>query len=605
MHLNKRPLLSVILMAGLAAALPLPAAEHGSITYQTNAELGDHLKSLAKRHPQIVRASSVTLSAGTNNVWLVELGSGAVEERSRQPAMLVVAGIEGNDLAGTAAAVHWMDDLIARYATDEAIRALLDSTTLYVFPRMNPDAAASFFARPQVERTVNDRPVDEDRDGLMDEDGPEDLNGDGLITSMRVEHPEGEYILDPADARLLIRADRSKGERGEWRLLTEGIDADGDDQWNEDGPGGVNLNRNFPYNYRFFAPHSGIHQVSESETRALADFVIAHRNIGIVFTFGGTDNVVQTPKADSQGAARRPPTDLHPDDGPFYRELGKAYRDAIGLKKELTGNSEPGSFADWMYYHRGRLSLAARPWSPALQVELAKDQKPKKPKEEQEKPAEEDTESGTENANDPPEKPKSESKQPAPSKPSDSRNEQERAFLEWSEQHARGAFVPWEEIEHPDFPAHRVEVGGFAPFARTTPPESLLPGLARKQAEFLTELSGKLPRIAFRKIEVKHLGESVYDITVQIENGGYLPTSLVFGDITREVHPTRVILPLERSAFLSGQRVTMLGRIEGSGGMREVRYVIFAGDKEALQLEVISMLGGSLQTSIQLNQDQP
>src|SRR6185503_11696796 len=172
-----------------------------------------------------------------------------------------------------------------------------------------------------------------DHDGLVDEDGPDDLNGDGLITSMRIEDPEGEFILDPTDSRLLIKADKTKGEKGVWRLLSEGRDNDHDDEWNEDGPGGVNFNRNFPYNYKFFAPWAGLHQVSEIETRALADFVVAHPNIGIVFTFGAADNLIQTLKSEAGG--KRPPTAISDDDIPYYRELGKAWREELGLKKEL------------------------------------------------------------------------------------------------------------------------------------------------------------------------------------------------------------------------------------------------------------------------------
>ena len=152
-------------------------------------------------------------------------------------------------------------------------------------------------------------------------------------------------------------------------LFQEGRDNDHDESWNEDGKGGVNLNRNFPCNYRFFAPWSGMNPMSEPVTRKLADFVVAHPNIGIVFTFGAADNLAQTPKGEP---AKRPPTAIHEDDLPFYRELGKAWREALGLKKELTAGSEPGTFPDWMYFHRGRLSLAARAWSPALQLELSK-----------------------------------------------------------------------------------------------------------------------------------------------------------------------------------------------------------------------------------------
>ena len=35
----------------------------------------------------------------------------------------------------------------------------------------------------------------------MDEDGPEDLNKDGVITVMRVKDPAGDYMIDPDDPR--------------------------------------------------------------------------------------------------------------------------------------------------------------------------------------------------------------------------------------------------------------------------------------------------------------------------------------------------------------------------------------------------------------------
>ena len=48
---------------------------------------------------------------------------------------------------------------------------------------MNPDAIEALFATPLMEQRMALRPVDDDRDGAVDEDGPEDLNGDGFITT--------------------------------------------------------------------------------------------------------------------------------------------------------------------------------------------------------------------------------------------------------------------------------------------------------------------------------------------------------------------------------------------------------------------------------------
>ncbi len=61
-----------------------------------------------------------------------------------------------------------------------------------VAPLLNPDAARADFTTPRCERTSNGNPLDDDLDMQVDEDGPDDLNQDGLITSMRVKDPEGE-----------------------------------------------------------------------------------------------------------------------------------------------------------------------------------------------------------------------------------------------------------------------------------------------------------------------------------------------------------------------------------------------------------------------------
>jgi len=580
----------VFLFCLLACCAPARALE-----YQRNARLADQLRSLAAGQETVVRVRSLVRTAEGNEVWLVELGSGPDKDRSQRPAMLVVADIEGNDLAGTVSAVAWIEHLAVAHATNEAIQKLLDTTTVYVLPRVNPDAAARFFDRPRMESAVNNRPVDDDHDGLLDEDGPDDLNGDGLITWMRVQDPEGEFLLDPAEPRLLLKANRAKGELGAWRLFSEGRDNDHDDAWNEDGAGGVNFNRNFPFNYRFFTPGAGPHQVSELETRALADFVIGHRNIGIVFTFGAADNLVQTPKGE---APKRPPVALHEEDVPFYQELGRLWRDTLGLKKELAGSSEPGTFSDWLYFHRGRLSLAARAWRPAIQLERAKPDK----KDEEAKPQDKAPPESPK-----PDEPKEASKdgrpQPSRDKPSpDTRNEEERAFLKWIDGNAPELFVPWKPVTHPDFPGQTVEVGGFAPFAKSNPPERLLDDLAGKHVKFLTELAGKLSRVRLRKAEAKPLGNGVFEIKLQIENTGYLPTALAQGELSREVYPTRVVLSVDDQRILAGTKRPLLGPIAGSGGMREVRWVIQGQGLPKLEVEVVSMLGGTVQTSLELKE---
>jgi len=580
-------LVSIIL---ISAGLPIVHAAQ----YYDDKSLGRHLASLAGENPDLVRVESIARSMGERKVWLIEAGAGTKQDRKARPAILVVAGIEGNDLIGCTVAVAWVEHLLEQYAKDPNVARVLKTTTIYVIPRLNPDAAERFFARPQLETPVNDKPIDDDHDGLIDEDGPEDLDGDGLITWMRIEDAEGEHILDPKDGRLLMKADHLKGEVGAWRHLAEGIDNDHDERWNEDGPGGVNFNRNFPYDYKFFAPDAGVHQVSEAETRALADFVIEHPNIGIVVTYGAADNLSKTPKGASSAERRKPMTAIDEDDVGYYKAMGESFRKALGLDKELEGAALPGSFSDWMYFHRGRLSLAARAWSPAIAVALSRAAEKKKETPQQaaqgdekqdveSKPQEGDEDSGKK-----------------PRKDEDKRNEQEREELKWFDEHAPDVFVKWRPIEHRDFPNQRAEVGGYRPFARTNPPVEMIEQVTGKHADFLTTAAQRLPRIGVRKIEAKHLGRSVYEVKIQVENTGFLPTVLEHGQTTREIHPTRLVLVLEEELILSGTRITNLPVMRGSGGMTEVRYIIRAADHKKVDFEVVSMLAGRVEGTIDM-----
>lgn len=552
-------------------------------TYYDYKSLRKRLVSLARQEPNLVRVDSIAQSIDKRKVWVVEVGKCTEGDRKTRPAMLVAAGIEGNDLIGCSIAVSWLERLIKQYRTDAQITELLETTTIYVIPRLNPDAAEHFFTRPKLETSLNNKPADDDHDGLVDEDGPEDLNGDGLITWMRVEDKDGNYLLDPVDKRLLLKADHLKGEVGAWRYLTEGIDNDHDEAWNEDGRGGVNFNRNFPYNYKFFAPDAGIHQVSEAQTRGLAEFIIEHPNIGIVITYGAADNLLKTPAGAPPPGRRKPMTAIDKEDLGYYRVMGELYREAIGLSKELEGTSEPGTFSDWMYFHRGRLSLASRPWSPAIAVELSKSAE-KDENARQEKA--EDNEASNEGADS--------------KKDKDKHNEKERRELKWFDKHAPEAFIQWQPIDHPDFPGQRVEVGGYAPFSLTNPPASMVEEIVGKHTDFLTTVAQRLGRIGIRKIKTQHLGQAIYDIEIQVENTGFLPTSLAQGQTTREIYPTRLVLELDDEFFLSGARITTLPTLAGSGGMVETRYIIYAPGRKKIDFTIVSMLAGQVEGTIDL-----
>jgi hypothetical protein len=316
--------------------------------------------------------------------------------------------------------------------------------------------------------------------------------------------------------------------------------------------------------------------------------MVAHPQIGLIVTYGTADNLVKTPQAGETPGRGKPLTKIDEEDIAYYQKMGEMYRQAVGLEKELEGHTEPGSFSDWMYFHRGRLSLAIRPWSPALAVEVFKDM--------DEKETPDSTEPPKDLGQEDPEKSRSDKKE-------DDINKEERQWLVWHDKHASEAFVPFQAYDHPDFPEQRVEIGGYRPYALSNPPAHLIVDVSTKQQAFLTEAAQTLPRIRIRDIKVKHLGESIFEVKIQIENKGFLPSSLSHGRQTRAVFPTRLVLDVTDIRLLSGERIQRLDIIEGSGGMAETRLVLHSPKQQSICFEVFSMLAGRVSGTIELNQD--
>jgi len=428
-------------------------------------------------------------NAGASGAWSTDLGG-------NRPSLLIVAGLDAPQLHTTQLALRLAEEIVVR--AEEAARAgprgdesaqdepgrgapaasgrLLERMTIHVIPLASPDAAERFFLQPYCDAATNFHPRDDDGDGRRDEDPPDDLNGDGWITRMRIEDPAGRYIVHPADERLLIEADPERGERGRWRLMTEGLDNDGDRRFNEDPIGGVALDRNFPFDYPYFAPGAGEFQVSEPETQAVADFVFDHAELAAVLTFCPRGNLLHLPPSVPAGKQGRIKTKLLSADSPYLAHLGKIYRKLHPGDDPPKGAKSGGTLADWAYFHSGRWSLTTPGWWPPKLSE-AVDREPDPPAEEADVPEQPDDQPEKESAND------------------DKRAADQRRLLAWLESNSIDGFVPWQRVEHPDFPGRRVEVGGLKPLITSNPPLEQLEPLVAPHVEFLERLAALLPRL--------------------------------------------------------------------------------------------------------------
>ncbi len=534
--------------------------------YRSYDELQSYLNGLVREHSDKASLASIATTGEGRAVQVVTIVSSQVD---RHPALLIVGGAVGSHLAGTELTVRFIENILSDRS--DSIAELLNRVTFYVIPQANPDASAQYHAPLKYERNSNARLTDDDRDGETNEDGFEDLNSDGLITMIRVRSSGGTHVVDSIDPRIMIPANFAQGVRGTYDLYTEGIDNDGDGEFNEDGEGGVDFNRNFTYSYPYFKPGAGPHQVSEPETRAIADFCYEHQNIAAVFSFSPQNNLYHPWQVKKGEGESRIITSVRPDDESAMQHIAKIFGEVTGFESAPEYEPGTGSFTEWAYYHIGRWSFGANGWwMPKPEAKPAESNR--------------DTTSIT------PDKGQNKKGDESP----------DREALQWLEEYGiTTGFVNWREIDHPDFPGKTVEVGGFAPFVRTNPPANMLDSLGGKHAAFLKRLGGMLPQLIKDDLTVEPLGNGVNRITLRVMNTGYLPTISAMGQQSRVPQNVKVELTLASQQTLSaGRRVQLLEPVRGSGGTEELSWVIVGTGK--VKIEVYGPMAGGFTETVEL-----
>jgi hypothetical protein len=291
-----RAVLGLLALAGAAQAAQAADTVVSYQDYHPFAEVEGRLQAWAKEHPREVKLLTIGKSAGGRSLYVARISAGAGDDPDARPAVFVGANIAGYHNAGTEAALDLIQTLLDAPAGSPAAK-LLGSYCFYVAPALNPDAHDALFATPRDRRGGDGMKIDHDVDGLQAEDPADDLNGDGLITKMRIPDPAGGWLADATDPRVLVESDSMAQRPGAWRLVTEGRDDDGDGDLNEDGADGVWPDRNFPHAFPYSTPEAGPWSSFAPETKALLDFLFHHRNVALAVVYGPANNLLAAPQS--------------------------------------------------------------------------------------------------------------------------------------------------------------------------------------------------------------------------------------------------------------------------------------------------------------------
>jgi murein tripeptide amidase MpaA len=457
--------------------------------FYRHAELTRLLADYAESLPHLVQVQTIGQSHEGRDIQVAILTNQRTGAHADKPALWVDGNIHAAELTASTACLYYLHQLVSQHGLDRQVTQLLDTRTVYICPRLNPDGAELALAdKPRhIRSSTRPYPFDEEPvDGLT----VEDVDGDGRILTMRIPDPHGAYKQHEGDPRLMVP--REPGEFGGqyYRLIPEGTltNFDGVEIRANRDKEGLDLNRNFPSLWRqeFEQLGAGPYPASEPEVRAMVDFIVGHRNIGAAISYHTHSGVILRPMG-TQSDDEMIPEDLW------------AYKRFSALGEKLTGYPAISIFhefkyhpkevitgsQDWVYEHLGALFWTVEIWAPNKEagitdyhfIEWYRDH-----------PVDDDLK-----------------------------------LLRWSDEQCGGqAHVDWKPFEHPQLGP--VEIGGWDKmnFWRNPPPALREREVARFPA-WMTQIGLSLPKLEQLFAQCEPLGDDTWRVRFAVANSGWLP----------------------------------------------------------------------------------
>ena len=487
------------------------------------------------------RLFSYGMSAHGRSLMAMHIG------RENAPTVIVHGGLHARDCAGTVACVELARRIVADYA------AHTKTVSWLVIPAPNPDALDDFLTGNQ-DATHKTFRLDRDMDGTRGEDGPHDINGDGVVTEMRVRDAAGTWAPVSREDERGDEEEKSKplppgreevedagaDARREvsYRLYDEGADLDGDGDIGEDPPS-LDLTRNMTGYWTHAGPWGGEGPFPgwAPETKALMD--LSHAVTSLVAWYGFTSSGEEVLRANASGK-------VNDADAKLYKRISAALKKRTGLETVKASDSyekdNPGCDLDWAGVH---LTV------PALRIPVW--QLPRKPVKA--------TASSSGEAPD------------ADAKKSDAERKPYASWLAWDEaEHGGQGFLPWKAFDHPTLGS--VEIGGWRPFTRYEPPKALLGAAVDAVVEGPLVHLDLAPSLKLT-VKAKSLGAGVVEVTAQAMNVGEVSTSTSSARKRKRSMGVRVEWTLGKDvALIGGKRQVNVGTLDAGRSSKELRWLV-------------------------------
>ena len=473
--------------------------------YYTAEGLESLAKKLAEAHPGLIKLKSIGKSYEGRDLWCIAVTDYNTGEEMEKPGFYIDGNIHSNEIQGAEFGMYTAWYLAESFGNNDFITELLKERVFYIIPTINPDARNAYMKGDNTANTPRSgmMPIDDDRDGLYDEDGFDDLNGDGEITLMRRKTDYGQLRPNPTNPNRMDRVPAD--ELGEYEYLgSEGIDNDGDGRINEDRVGGYyDPNRNWGWGWEPEYIQGGAHKYpfSVPENKAVMEFVMAHPNIAGAQSYHNSGGMILRGPGteDDQGSYNRTDTRVYDALGNLGAKLLPGYR-YIVIHKDLY--SAYGGELDWFHGGRGIFTFSNELFTSFM---LFSKNRPD----------------------------------------ADERDIFSRRLL------FEDDFIPWEEYDHPTY--GKIEIGGTRKNTGRANPGFLLETDAHRNMAFTIYHAYQMPKLVIEEVDEKTLGNGYSEVTVTVGNRRVIPTHSSH-DINKKITRPDYIR-IEGADVIAGMRV--------------------------------------------------
>ncbi|MCE5196955.1 MAG: M14 family metallopeptidase [Negativicutes bacterium] len=552
--------------------------------YYAYDELTAALRQLQAGYPKLANLLSIGQSPQGRQQWLMEITDPATGAAADKPAYYIDGNHHAGEVTGAMVALYTIDYLLSEAATNPAVQSLLQRYTFYILPRVSPDGAEVYLTTPDTLRSVPRMyPEPEILPGLL----AQDIDGNGEILLMRVRSKSGEWKAAETDDRLMLKRLPDEEDGVFYRIFSEGILQQYNGGEIEAAPAkwGMDLNRNYPCQWGVEAKQAGAgaYPLSEPETHHVADFVLAHPNIGSASTLHTTGGVILRPPG-IKPEKQAPKLDVSLLKAIGEMATAETGYPCINIYDEFFSDPSTfssGAFDDWLYGHLGIPAYTIELWDLANRAGV-KDIWPRRDKTDK------------------------------------VLGEDFAKILAWNDEVLAGkGFVNWTKFQHPQL--GEVEIGGF--HTKTVVqncPSQFLPEECAKVSRFMLRHARTLPRLTAEEAKAEKIDHNSWKVSLLVCNIGYLPTHLTqealnlqaAKEVTVELSGAKIVdgTPAKRKIGHLAGRAGRSGKFENGAfrsghdeiSQKQVSWLVQGSAGDLVTILIQSQKAGKLQVRLNL-----